>query len=253
MHGSPLAHAVIGAVLLFTGAACGDSPTQAGANGPYAYVTIWLDHENGVLDSAGAVGISTIIDARGPYGARHLEVEEFRMTRRSDGGAFDWVEAIPGTKSALGDNGQMRPNWALRWTGSAGRLGLRDLHPGDTLDFTIATGRRSVVATLIVPGVPRLSHEVQNGTDVVRWQRVPGAAYYEVFAPSESDTFIYTSDSSLVISNRMGRSGAAPVIATVYDPGTARRKLNAFTFPETQDGVRYQFAATTSDRITLLR
>lgn len=251
MHGTPLARAVFGAALLCTSVACGDSPTQAVTNGPFTFVTLRLDHQNGVLDSAGAVGISTIIDARWPYGARHLEVDEFRMTRRSDGGTFDWAETIPGTKSALGDNGQMRPNWGLRWTGGAGRLGLRDLHPGDTLDFTITIGRRSIVATLIVPGVPRLSHGVENGADVVRWQRVPGAAYYEVFAPSESDTFIYTSDSALVITHRTGQQSVAPVIAKVYDPGSARRKLDAFTFPRTQDGVQYEFTAATSDRITI--
>ncbi|MFN0099389.1 MAG: hypothetical protein ACKVS7_11985 [Gemmatimonadaceae bacterium] len=253
MHITPLAYVAFGAALLSGIVACGDSPTQYGANGPSAYVSLVLAYQNGGLDSAGATGTATISDVLLPYGVRYREVDDFRMTRRGDVRLFDWVEVIPGRRSALDNTFNVAGNWALRWTGRAGRLGLRDVLPGDTLDFTVETGNRSIVAMLIVPGVPRLSHARENGLDVVRWRRVPGAAYYEVFAPSESDEMIYTSDSSLAIINRQGQSSAPTVLAQVHDPGSARRRLSPFSFPESQDGVRYQFTALTSDRITVPR
>lgn len=253
MHGTPLARVALGAATLLTAVACGDSPTQYGSNGPSAFISLALAHQNGVLDSTGATGTATVIETLLPYSVRYREVDDFRMTRRADGALFDWVEVIPGSKSALSNTLLIAGNWALRWNGSAGRLGLRDVNPGDTLDFTIETGKRSIVAMLIVPGVPRLSYAVESGLNVVRWRRVSGAAFYEVLAPTESSEPIYTSDSSLVLRNMMGLTNPSVVIAQVHDAATARRRLSAVAFPELQDGVRVAFTAMVSDRLDLPR
>jgi hypothetical protein len=173
------------------------------------------------------------------------------MTRRGDGAAFDWEERIPGRKSAVSNTFSSEPNWVLRWTGTGGRLGLRDVQPGDTFDLAIETGSRTIVSSVVVPGVPVLTFGEANGVDMVHWRRVRGAVFYEVFAPSESNEMIYTSDSSLVINNTQGHSSASVVTATVYDASTARRRLSALNFPQSQDGVRFEFAAVVSDRIAI--
>lgn len=251
MHGTPLARAAIGSALLFISVACKDSPTYAAVNGPSAYVTIALAHQNGVLDSAGATGAATVVDALLPYDVFYRKVDEIRMTRRGDGAAFDWEERIPGRKSAVSNTFSSEPNWVLRWTGTGGRLGLRDVQPGDTFDLAIETGSRTIVSSVVVPGVPVLTFGEANGVDMVHWRRVRGAVFYEVFAPSESNEMIYTSDSSLVINNTQGHSSASVVTATVYDASTARRRLSALNFPQSQDGVRFEFAAVVSDRIAI--
>jgi hypothetical protein len=251
MHGTPLARATVGAALLLLTVACADSPTQVGMNGPAAFVSLTLRHENGVLDSAGASGSAMILDYLMPYDVRYREVSDFRMTRRGDGAAFDWEERIPGRKSAVSNTFSSEPNWVLRWTGTGGRLGLRDVQPGDTFDLAIETGSRTIVSSVVVPGVPVLTFGEANGVDMVHWRRVRGAVFYEVFAPSESNEIIYTSDSSLVINNTQGHSSASVVTATVYDASTARRRLSALNFPQSQDGVRFEFAAVVSDRIAI--
>lgn len=251
MHGTSLARAVFGAALLFTSVACGDSPTQAVSNGPSISLIINLAHQNGVLDTTGATATATVVDLLLPYDVRYRSVDALRMTRRGDGAEFDWVETIPGRRSALSNVFASPPNWVLPLRGSTGRLGLRDLIPGDTLDITVETGKRSIVTTLVLPGVPALSLAEENGTDVVRWRRVPGAAYYELLAPSESYEPIYTSDSSLVLRRPIGLGNPSVVIAQVYDAASARRRLMSFGFPEQQDGVRITFMASVSDRINI--
>lgn len=251
MHGTPLARAAIGVVLLFTGAACGESPTQAVRNGPSISLSINLAHENGVLDTAGAMGAATVVDLLLPYDVRYRKVDALRMTRRGDGAEFDWTETVPGRRSALSDVFGSPPNWVLPLRGSNGRLGLRDLVPGDTLDITVETGKRSVVTTLVLPGVPELSLTQENGSDVVRWRRVRGAAYYELLAPTESYEPIYTSDSSLVLRRPISLNNPSIVVAQVYDAATARRRLMSFGLPEQQDGVRIHFMAWVSDRIAV--
>lgn len=253
MHGTILARALCGAAVLFSVVACADSPTEGILNGPRVTLRLDLVHQNGVLDSAGASGQAMVLDVLMPYDIRYREVDDFRMTRRRDGAAFEWVESVRGTRSAYSSYIASPPNWRLPWRGAGSALGLRDVVPGDTLDIVIATGRRSLVATLVVPGLPRLSVATEGGVDVARWQRVPGAAFYEVLAPSESYEPIYTSDSLLVLRNVLASQHPSPVITQVYDPATARRRLSEFVFPGRQDGLYFDLSAMVSDRVERTR
>lgn len=254
MHVPTLARRMVLVAMLPLALACDRTPTGLDRNDPSLTLQLNLNHQDGVLDSALSYAGAFVLDYRLPFAINYRAVEQLYMTRRGDDAMLDWYPAGDSRRNLLlSSTLQIEPNWRLHFTGHNGRLGLRDLRPGDTLDLAVTTRGRLVTATVVLPGLARLTRVPRADAMELQWRRVPGARYYEVTAPSTDAPFHMTSDSSYTLSaSTLAASPAGAFLEVrVWDAAHAGRVFQTFGGVPMVNGIRTQVAASMADRVTL--